>query len=134
MKYNTSFINKFQDNLEKNDKPISTIELLAYRKEILKSKRFEIGILSSDILENPKNEIKNFKILLDFMGERSPGIYITVRKLAIVSLLEIFKDLLPSYNIVQISQEVKCMHIYICNRKKQNVVIRALSIIFLINI
>lgn len=48
------------------------------------------------------------------MDERKPEIYITVRKLAMVSLLEIFKDLLPSYNIIQISQEgVKCMYIYI---------------------
>ncbi|XP_025160939.1 nucleolar complex protein 3 homolog [Harpegnathos saltator] len=93
------------NTLEKADKPVSTIELLACREEVLKSKRFKIGILSSGILENPELNISNFKMLLDFMDERNPEIYITVRKLAMVSLLEIFKDLLPSYNILQISQE-----------------------------
>ncbi|EFN82745.1 Nucleolar complex protein 3-like protein [Harpegnathos saltator] len=93
------------NTLEKADKPVSTIELLACREEVLKSKRFKIGILSSGILENPELNISNFKMLLDFMDERNPEIYITVRKLTMVSLLEIFKDLLPSYNILQISQE-----------------------------
>lgn len=89
------------------DKAVSTIELLACREEVLKSKRFEIGILSSSILENPELKSENLKILLCLMDERNPEIYITVRKLAMVSLLEIFKDLLPSYNILQISREVK---------------------------
>lgn len=107
-----SSIEKFQNNLEKTDKPVSTIELLACREDILRSKRCKIGILSSGILENPEHKIGNFKILLEFMDERNPEIYITVRKLATVSLLEIFKDLLPSYNILQVSQEgVKCMYI-----------------------
>ncbi|XP_032675303.1 nucleolar complex protein 3 homolog [Odontomachus brunneus] len=99
------------NNLEKkdkNDKPVSTIELLACREEILKSKRFKIGILSSGILENPENKIGNFKMLLDFMDERKPEIYITVRKVTMLSLLEIFKDLLPLYNIKKVSEkEVK---------------------------
>ncbi|KAL6256456.1 hypothetical protein P5V15_012569 [Pogonomyrmex californicus] len=93
------------NNLEITDKPMSTIELLAHREEILRSKRFKIGILSSGILENPELKSGNFKILLDMMDERSTKIYVTIRKLAMVSLLEVFKDLLPSYNIHQISQD-----------------------------
>lgn len=105
-------IENFQNNLQITDKPVSTIELLACREELLKSKRFKIGILSSGILENPELKSGNFKILLDMMDERASEVYITIRKLAMVSLLEIFKDLLPSYNILQISQEgVKCMYI-----------------------
>lgn len=43
------------------------------------------------------------------MEETNPEIYITIRKLATVSLMEVFKDLLPSYQILQIPQEgVKC--------------------------
>jgi len=79
---------------------------------MLKSKRFKIGILSSGILENPQLKTANFKILLEMLDERTPGIYITVRKLVMISLMEVFKDLLPSYNIHTISQEgVKCMYI-----------------------
>ncbi|XP_028049441.1 nucleolar complex protein 3 homolog isoform X2 [Monomorium pharaonis] len=93
------------NNLQVTDKPVSTIELLAHREEILRSKRFKIGILSSGILENPELKSGNFKILLDMMDERTSEVYITIRKLAMVSLLEVFKDLLPSYSILQITQE-----------------------------
>ncbi|KAL6446957.1 hypothetical protein ACFW04_001383 [Cataglyphis niger] len=93
------------NSLQGTDKPVSTIELLACREELLRSKRFKIGILSSGILENPQLKSGNFKLLLDMMDERASEIYITIRKLAMVSLLEVFKDLLPSYSLLQISQE-----------------------------
>lgn len=90
---------------------MSTIELLACREEILKAKRFKIGILSSGILENPELKSENFNVLLKMMDRQTSEDYITIRKLAMVSLLEVFKDLLPSYSILQISQEgVKCMY------------------------
>lgn len=96
---------------------MSTIELLACREEILKAKRFKIGILSSGILENPELKSENFNVLLKMMDRQTLEDYITIRKLAMVSLLEVFKDLLPSYSILQISQEgVKrmytCVYIY----------------------
>ncbi|XP_072748758.1 nucleolar complex protein 3 [Anoplolepis gracilipes] len=97
-------INTYND-LQETDKPVSTIELLACREELLRSKRFKIGVLSSGILENPQLKSGNFKILLDMMDEKASEVYITVRKLAMVSLLEVFKDLLPSYSLLQISQE-----------------------------
>lgn len=114
-------IENFQSNLQVTDKPVSTIELLARREEILRSKRFKIGILSSGILENPELKFGNFKLLLDMMDERTSEVYITIRKLAMVSLLEVFKDLLPSYSILQISQEgVKrmytCIHVKLTKR------------------
>ncbi|KMQ95945.1 nucleolar complex protein 3-like protein [Lasius niger] len=93
------------NNLPESDKPVSTIELLACREELLRSKRFKIGILSSGILENPQLKSGNFKILLDMMDERASEVHVTVRKLAMVSLLEVFKDLLPSYSLLQTSQE-----------------------------
>lgn len=46
------------------------------------------------------------------MEESNPEIYITVKKLAMISLLEVFKDLLPSYQILQLKPEgVKCLYI-----------------------
>ncbi|OXU22923.1 hypothetical protein TSAR_001141 [Trichomalopsis sarcophagae] len=80
-------------------KPISTVQLLAYREEKLKYVRYHIGILSSEILENPEHKLSNLSLLLKYMDERNPEVYITVTKLATASILEIFKDLLPSYNI-----------------------------------
>lgn len=88
------------------------IEFLAFREEVLRSKRLKIGLLSSSLLETPETKCDNFKILLELMEETNPEVYITVRKLATISLLEIFKDLLPSYQILQIQQEgVRCMYL-----------------------
>ncbi|XP_031842929.1 nucleolar complex protein 3 [Nomia melanderi] len=88
-----------------NKQPVSMIELLACRKEALTSKRLKIGLLASSLLETPENKSDNFKLLLEFMEESDPEVYISVRKLATVSLLEVFKDILPSYHILQIQQE-----------------------------
>lgn len=84
---------------------ISTVELLACREEILRAKKFKIGLLASGLLENPEIKINNLKILLELMDEMNPEVYITVRKLAIISLLEVFKDLLPSYHIHEATQD-----------------------------
>lgn len=81
------------------EKPITTAQLLACRQEVLQQRKFRIGILCSGLLENPEGRMKSFKPLLDFMEEPNPEVKITVRKLATVSLLEVFKDLLPSYYI-----------------------------------
>ncbi|XP_018046208.1 PREDICTED: nucleolar complex protein 3 homolog [Atta colombica] len=91
--------------LQVTDRPVSIVELLACREEILKAKRFKIGILSSGILENPELKSENFNVLLRMMDKQTSEVYITIRKLAMVSLLEVFKDLLPSYSIQEISQE-----------------------------
>lgn len=83
---------------------------MACRKEVLRSKRLQIGLLSSTLLETPEIKCENFKTLLELMEDTNPEVYITVRKLATVSLLEVFKDLLPSYQILHIQQEgLKCM-------------------------
>ncbi|XP_063979573.1 nucleolar complex protein 3 homolog [Diachasmimorpha longicaudata] len=86
------------DDVNAKDK-VTTVELLACREEILKSRKFKIGILSSTLLENPQGKVQNFKVLLDFLDESNPEVCITVKKLTIVSLLEVFRDLLPAYCI-----------------------------------
>ncbi|OAD53274.1 Nucleolar complex protein 3 like protein [Eufriesea mexicana] len=97
--------NIYNEDDDKTKKPVSIIELLACRKEVLRSKRLKIGLLSSTLLETPETKCENFKTLLELMEDTNPEVYITVRKLATVSLLEVFKDLLPSYQILQIQQE-----------------------------
>lgn len=88
---------------------VSTAELLACREEVLKSKRYKIGILASGLLESPEFKVDNLVILLEMMDETNPEVCVTVKKLATISLLEVFKDLLPSYQILQIEQEgVRC--------------------------
>lgn len=93
--------------------PITTAEMLATRAEALRTTKIHIGTLSSGLLENPEEKITNFKTLLNIMEEDTTEIYFTVRKLAVVSLLEVFKDLLPSYQIKEHdSGETKCKYLY----------------------
>lgn len=45
-----------EDGLNPNI-PLSTAELLAYREEVLEKRKFQIGILSSGLLENPEIKV-----------------------------------------------------------------------------
>ncbi|KAJ8963515.1 hypothetical protein NQ314_005576 [Rhamnusium bicolor] len=98
-----------QDSEFDLSQPISATQLLAARNEILRQKKIHIGTLSSGLLENPEEKIMNLKTLFSIMDEETPEVYLTVRKLVIVSLLEVFKDILPSYEIKHTNNEgVKC--------------------------
>lgn len=44
-------------------------------------------------------QIGNLSSLLDIMNEKEPELRITVKKLVTISLMEIFKDLIPAYQI-----------------------------------
>lgn len=86
-------------------KPISAAQLLVARNESLRQKKIHIGTLSSGLLENPEEKVANLKTLLTLMDDQTPEVYFTVRKLVIVSLLEIFKDILPDYEIKNVKPE-----------------------------
>lgn len=87
------------DDAADPSKPLSAAELFTQRNKALTQRKLEIGVLSSQILENPEEKVTNLKLLLKIMDEQTPVVYITVRKLVIVSLLEVFKDIIPSYKI-----------------------------------
>ncbi|KAI5741540.1 hypothetical protein M8J76_014729 [Diaphorina citri] len=82
-----------------DEEPVTTAQLMASREGVIQKYKFKIGILASGLLENPEEKIKNLKLLLDIMRSRDPELRVTVKKLVTLSLLEIFKDLLPSYAI-----------------------------------
>lgn len=86
-------------------KPVSATQLLAARNEILRQKKIHIGNLSSGLLENPEEKVTNLRTLLKLMDDETPEVYFTVRKLVIVSLLEVFKDILPLYEIKNVLQD-----------------------------
>lgn len=83
---------------------ISTADLLIYREQEINRQKFRIANICSSILEDPENKMKNFGALLELMDERINDTVnlFSVRKLAITSLLEVFKDILPEYRIGQI--------------------------------
>lgn len=86
------------------DKAISTADLLILREQELNRQKYRIGIICSGILEKPEDKMKNFNALFELMDERhndAPNLF-SVRKIATMSLLEVFKDILPEYRIGQI--------------------------------
>lgn len=120
---------EIQNNNYEYAKPISTTELLVLRNQKLQQRKLDIGILSSGFLENAEEKVSNLKILLDMIDEEIPEIHYTVKKLVIMSLLEIFKDVLPSYEIKVIRQEgVKRKYL---NQTKSSLRSEGLSTVFL---
>ncbi|KAG8240441.1 hypothetical protein J437_LFUL003155 [Ladona fulva] len=90
---------ELEEKKEEDLSSLSTVELIARREEVLNKRKFMIGVLSSGLLENPQEKIKNFKYLLEMMDEKNPEVQLTVKKLATVSILEVFKDILPGYQL-----------------------------------
>lgn len=84
-------------------------ELLAKRDQTLREKKLHIGTLSAGLLENPEEKITNFKTLLALLDDNTSEVFISLKKIVIISLLEVFKDLLPTYQINDHdSTSVKC--------------------------
>lgn len=95
-----------------NSVPKSSADLLVRYNESLRNKKVHIGYLCSSLLENPEEKVLNFKVLFKLLEEDVLDASLSIRKLIIVSLLEVFKDILPSYEIKhQDSGNVKCKHI-----------------------
>lgn len=75
------------------------------REEELNRQKYRIGIICSGILEKPEDKMKNFKALFDLMGEKNNDDFnlFSVRKISMLSILEVFKDIIPEYRIGQIN-------------------------------
>lgn len=95
---------------------ISMVELFNQRQEKLEKRRLRIAGLSNRILENPQEHIPELQELCRLCDEKDVDVEITTRKLAMVSLLAVFKDIIPGYPIrvptqkeraVKLSKDVK---------------------------
>lgn len=92
------------DTLAALSNKISTTDLLILREQEMNRQKYRIGIICSGILEKPDDKMKNFNSLFELMDERHndvPNLF-SVRKIATLSILEVFKDILPEYRIGQI--------------------------------
>ncbi|XP_044738304.1 nucleolar complex protein 3 homolog [Chrysoperla carnea] len=104
-----------EDNFDYEDaeevdkqKPLTTAELLALREKKMRFIKEKVGVICSGMLEDPEGKINNTRLLFNLMDEATPEVYLFTKKLIAVSLLEVFKDLLPSYAIrEQDTKEVK---------------------------
>lgn len=93
-----------QTDLSASLNKISTTDLLILREQEINRQKYRIGIICSGILEKPEDKMKNFNSLFELMDERLNDTLnlFSIRKIATMSLLEVFKDILPEYRIGQI--------------------------------
>ncbi|XP_026526555.1 nucleolar complex protein 3 homolog [Notechis scutatus] len=82
-------------------------ELLVHRKKKLQEKKMQIAALASAILSDPENTIKKLKELRAMLMEQDPNVAVIVRKLVMISLMELFKDITPSYKIRPLTEREK---------------------------
>lgn len=89
---------------------LSTADLLAERQETIESLKFKIGVLCSGLLEKPEEKIKNLTTLMHMIDDKNKEgriNFFTVRKMAILSLMEIFKDIIPEYRVGVVDLETQ---------------------------
>ncbi|XP_071317970.1 nucleolar complex protein 3 homolog [Trachinotus anak] len=92
------------EELENEGEAESTAELTAEQREQLRvqkinQKKLLIASLGSAIISDPVSNMKRVKELRGMLMESDPFVAVTVRKLVMVSLMEIFKDIAPTYRI-----------------------------------
>lgn len=85
----------------KKRKMLSATELLLERENEVQRQRFRIGVISAGILEKPEEKVKNLGVLLGLMEDYSNNEknLLSTRKLAMISLVEVFKDIIPDYKV-----------------------------------
>ncbi|KAM4715785.1 nucleolar complex protein 3 homolog isoform 3-T3 [Anableps anableps] len=70
-----------------------------FRVQTLNIKKQRIASLASTIISDPLNNMKRVKELRGMMMEADPSVAVSVRKMVMVSLMEVFKDIAPTYRI-----------------------------------
>ncbi|VDI57286.1 nucleolar complex protein 3 [Mytilus galloprovincialis] len=86
---------------------LSNIQLLIQRKHNLNERKKKIALLASDVIENPEENMKKLRELRLMLEECESDAYITVKKLVMLSLMEIFKDIIPGYRIRLLTEKEK---------------------------
>lgn len=77
-------------------------DMLQKREEIIERQKFLIGVTCTSIQENPETKIDKLAILMDLVfdklqnGEKN---VLVIRKLALISIAELFKDIIPEYKL-----------------------------------
>ncbi|XP_018544129.1 nucleolar complex protein 3 homolog [Lates calcarifer] len=92
------------EELENEGALQGTAELTAEQREQLRAQKINqrklmIAGLGSAIISDPFSNMKRVKELRGMLMESDPSVAVTVRKLVMVSLMEIFKDIAPTYRI-----------------------------------
>ncbi|XP_074640489.1 nucleolar complex protein 3 homolog [Tubulanus polymorphus] len=86
---------------------LSTMQLYAIRQRKLAEKKQQMAILASGITENPEENVRKLKDLRTMLYETDVDVMITMRKYVMLTLSEVFKDIIPDYKIRPISDTEK---------------------------
>uniref|UniRef100_A0A3Q0T398 Nucleolar complex protein 3 homolog n=1 Tax=Amphilophus citrinellus TaxID=61819 RepID=A0A3Q0T398_AMPCI len=89
------------------------------RDQKLNERKLTIASLASAIVSDPFSSIKRVKELRAMLMEADPSVAVTVRKLAMISLMEVFKDIAPTYRIRPLTSAEKATKV-----KKETQVLR----------
>ncbi|XP_056286465.1 nucleolar complex protein 3 homolog [Pseudoliparis swirei] len=87
-------------------------ELTAEQQEELRGHKISerktcIARLGAAVVSDPHSNVKRIKELRGMLMEADPSVAVTVRKLVLVSLMEIFKDVAPTFRIRPLTPEEK---------------------------
>ncbi|KFB45528.1 AGAP010308-PA-like protein [Anopheles sinensis] len=92
----------------KQQEIVTLADLLVKRDAEIKEKQFLIGSSCAAILENPEARIENLGNLVDLVRDinRDGSVnFLAIRKTAMISLVEVFKDIVPEYRIGIVDKE-----------------------------
>lgn len=94
--------NRSKDPPAKKRKILAATELFQERQQEFNLNKLKIGKICSGITEKPEDRVGSFRVLLELAQEVNVGKtknLTSVRKLAMLSMMEVFKDILPDYRI-----------------------------------
>ena len=86
---------------------LTSIELFSLRRQKLMDRKTRISGLASAIIENPHENIRKLRELRLMLNEEDLDVMLTVKKLVMISLMELFKDVIPGYRIRMPTQAEK---------------------------
>ncbi|KAK3095067.1 hypothetical protein FSP39_009879 [Pinctada imbricata] len=107
------------DQSDHPDQPEAKV--FANKHEKMADFKQRIAVLSYGVIENPQEGMRKLKELRLMLDEADQEVYLTVRKLVMVSLMEIFKDIVPGYRIrlptdsekqIKVKKETKTLRDY----------------------
>lgn len=112
------------DGVEKEAEVASCVEMTPAQRERLRGQKLNerkltIASLASAIVSDPFSSIKRVKELRAMLMEADPSVAVTVRKLLMISLMEVFKDIAPTYRIRPLTSAEKATKV-----KKETQVLR----------
>ncbi|XP_019849404.1 PREDICTED: nucleolar complex protein 3 homolog isoform X2 [Amphimedon queenslandica] len=91
--------------------PLSTAEVLASREMKLNKRKDLIADCSSRILEDPQENVHLLNKLCILCIDRTSEMALTVRKLSMISLVTVYKDIIPGYCIRDLTASEKSVKV-----------------------